>query len=57
MIIRAYTTDLSNQGMIIANQDLVNAHGGGYNAWDVTKNDFLEFQKVEMLFHTIPSAH
>ena len=43
--------------MAIANQDLVNAYGGGYNAWDVTKDDFLKFEKVEMIFHAISSVH
>lgn len=43
--------------MVIANQDLVNAYGGGYNAWDVTKDDFLKFEKVEMIFHAISSVH
>ena len=57
MIIRAHTSDLSNHGMAIANQDLVNAYGGGYNAWDVTKDDFLKFEKVEMIFHAISSVH
>lgn len=34
--------------MDIANQDIVNAYGGGYNAWDVPAVDFIKFQKVGM---------
>ncbi|KAJ5174129.1 uncharacterized protein N7482_000006 [Penicillium canariense] len=32
--------------MSMADQDIVNVYGGGYNAWDVTENDFMKFQKV-----------
>lgn len=34
--------------MGIANQDTVNVYGGGYNAWDVTKTEFIKFQKVQI---------
>lgn len=30
----------------VANHDIVNSYGGGYNAWDVPKTQFIKFQKV-----------
>lgn len=30
----------------IANRDIVNSYGGGYNAWDVPETEFIKFQKV-----------
>jgi hypothetical protein len=33
-------------GLDIANYDIVNSYGGGYNAWDVPETEFIKFQKV-----------
>lgn len=44
MLLRTYMDDILRMDNNLT--ETVNAYGGGYHAWDVSKSQFVSFQKV-----------
>lgn len=59
LCMHAYTfaSILLKNYVCVANHDIVNSYGGGYNAWDVPETEFVKFQKVCMTSSLVASSY